>query len=318
MRPSRRMQFARRAIKPEHMPDPLVFDSEQRLDLQASILGRKNPREPASTLPTAALCAVATALLFTIGGAEPEMWMCALFAPMPILAIAPELRIETAAELAFASFLVGNLIAWGGESFAVPLVTMLASHLAGAVVFAVFVVCAAEATRRWPGWLAALVFPTFETAFYYTLSLESPHGTWGSPAYSQVDVLPLLQTASWIGMCGVMFIISLLPSGLALACYRRKSNMDWTRPAMMADGLFAIAILFGEIRVILTPKTPAVRVAMIASAGLIPESESSEPIDAADIMTVYAKMVHQAAGSGAQIVVLDRKRTRLNSSHVAL
>jgi apolipoprotein N-acyltransferase len=302
------MQFARRAIKPEHMADGPIFDSAQRLDLRATILGRNNPREPASTLTRAALCAVATALLFTIGGAEPEMWMCALFAPMPILAIAPELRTETAAELAFASFLIGNLIAWGGESFAVPLMTMLASHLAGAVVFATFVVCAAEATRRWPGWLAALVFPTFEVAFYYTLSLESPHGTWGSPAYSQVDFLPLLQTASWIGMCGVMFIMSLLPSGLAVAWYRRRWNMgDWTHPAILAIGVFAVAVLLGEIRVILTPRTPSVRVAMIASAGLTPQSESSEPIDAADILTVYAKMVHQAAIAGAQIVVMPEK-----------
>lgn len=236
------------------------------------------------------------------------MWACALFAPMPILAIAPELRTETAAELAFAAFLIGNLVAWGGESFAVPLATMLASHVAGAGIFAIFVVCAAEATRRWPGWLAALVFPTFEVAFYYTLSLKSPHGTWGSPAYSQVDFLPLLQTASWIGLCGVMFIMSLLPSGLAVAWYRRRWNMgDWTRPATIAVGVFAVAILFGVIRVFLTPRTPSVRVAMIASESLIPESESSDPTDAADILAVYAKMVKQAAGDGAQIVVMPEK-----------
>jgi apolipoprotein N-acyltransferase len=233
--------------------------------------------------------------------------VCALFAPMPILAIAPELRSETAAELAFAAFLIGNLVAWGGESFAVPLATILASHLAGAVVFATFVVCAAEATRRWSGWLAALVFPTFEVAFYYTLSLESPHGTWGSPAYSQVDFLPLLQTASWIGMCGVMFIMSLLPSGLAVAWYRSRWNMDGTRPAILAISAFAVAVLLGGVRVLLTPRTPSVRVALIASENLAPESESTDPTDAADILTVYAKMAHQAASKGAQIVVMPEK-----------
>ena len=31
------------------------------------------------------------------GGPDPRFWMCALFAPFPILAIAPEIRIETAA-----------------------------------------------------------------------------------------------------------------------------------------------------------------------------------------------------------------------------
>jgi apolipoprotein N-acyltransferase len=288
------------------MADPIAGSSRLGKP-RASIFGSKGPSEPTGTLTRAALAAIATALLFALGGTDPKLWVCALFAPMPILAIAPELRIETAAELAFASFLIGNLVAWGGESFAVPLMTMLASHLAGAVVFATFVACAAEATRRWPGWLAALVFPTFEVAFYYTLSLESPHGTWGSPAYSQVDFLPLLQTASWVGMCGVMFIMSLLPSGLAVAWYRHRWNMNGTRPALLAIGVFAIAILLGEVRVLVTPQTPSVRVAMIASEDLAPESESTNPTDAADILARYAKMAHQAADKSAQIVVMPEK-----------
>jgi apolipoprotein N-acyltransferase len=289
------------------MADGPIAGSSRLGKPRLSIFGSSGPSEPTGTLTRAALAAIATALLFALGGTDPKLWVCALFAPMPILAIAPELRIETAAELAFASFLIGNLVAWGGESFAVPLMTMLASHLAGAIVFATFVVCAAEATRRWPGWLAALVFPTFEVAFYYTLSLESPHGTWGSPAYSQVDFLPLLQTASWIGMCGVMFIMSLLPSGLAVAWYRSRWNMNGTRPALLAIGVFAIAILLGEVRVLVTPKTPSLRVAMIASEDLAPESESTNPTDAADILARYAKMAHQVAGEGAQIVVMPEK-----------
>jgi len=285
------------------MADRPIVDSSRLGDVRTSIIGSNSPREPRSLLTTAALAAIATALLYTLAGANPGLWLCALFAPLPILAIAPELRTETAAELAFSAFLIGNLIAWGGESFSVPLMTMLASHIAGAIVFAIFVACAAEATRRWSGVLAALVFPTFEVAFYFTLSGESPHGTWGSPAYTQVDFLPLLQTASWLGMCGVMFIMSLLPSGLAVAWYRRRWNMDWTHPAIMALTVFAIALMFGWTRIVLTPKTPAVRVAMVASEGLIPQSESTDPTDAADILARYAKMVHQAASTGAQIVV---------------
>ncbi len=184
---------------------------------------------------------------------------------------------------------------------------MLASHVVGAVIFAVFVACAAEATRRWPGWLAALVFPTFEVAFYFSLSLESPHGTWGSPAYSQVDFREFVQTASWLGMCGVMFIMSLLPSGLAVAWYRRRWNMDWRAPAIMGLSVFAVAILLGWIRVILAPTKPSVRVAMVASENLIPESESTDATDAADVMTQYAKLVRQVAVNGTQVVVLPEK-----------
>jgi apolipoprotein N-acyltransferase len=295
--------LARRAIKLEHMTERPIADSR----LGASGVAMLGAGEPAATLHIAILAAFATALLYTLADLDPRFWLCALFAPFPILAIAPEIRIETAVRLAFVAFLAGNLVTWGGESFAVPLITMLASHLAGAIVFATFVACAAEATRRWSGVLAALVFPTFEVAFYYTLSLESPHGTWGAPAYTQVDFLSLLQTASWIGMCGVMFIMSLLPSGLAVAWYRRRWNMGWKNPAIVALGVFALAVMFGKTRVILTPRTPAVRVGMVASVGLTPESESTDPADAADIMATYAKMVRQVAASGAQIVVMPEK-----------
>lgn len=265
------------------------------------------PSGAAAGLSGAALAAVASALLFELAAAQPALYPCAIFAPLPILAVAPEIRTDTAAQLAFLAYLVGNLVSWGGESFAVPLMTMFAAHVAGAVVFAAFVACATEATRRWSGILAALVFPTFETAFYFTLSGVSPHGTWGSPAYSQVSFVPLLQTASWLGLCGVMFIMSLLPAGLAVAWYRRRWNMDWMPPAMMAVGVFALAVLLGWFRMILTPTTPSVRVAVIASEGLIPESESTDPSDAADIMAQYAKMVRKVAAEGVQVVVLPEK-----------
>ena len=263
--------------------------------------------DPATGLPIPVLAAAATALLYELAAAQPRLYPCALLAPLPILAVAPEIATETGAELAFLAYLLGNLVTWGGESFAVPLMTMLASHIAGAAVFATFVACAAEATRRWSGWLAALVFPTFETAFYFALASQSPHGTWGSPAYTQVDFLPLLQVASWMGMCGVMFIMSLLPAGLAVAWYRRRWNMDWINPALMGLGVFVLAIVIGGIRLIATPKTPALHVAIVASKGLTPESESTDPADAADVMAVYAKIVRDVAARGAQVVVMPEK-----------
>src|SRR5208282_3554164 len=288
------------------MADRAIADSARPGDLRSSARASA-ARDSSRGLAIAAVAAAASALFYELAAAEPRLWPCALLAPLPILATAPEIRTATAAQLAFVAYLVGNLVAWGGESFAVPLMTMLASHVAGAVVFATFVACATEATRRWSGVLAALLFPTFETAFYLTLAGQSPHGTWGSPAYSQVAFVPLLQSASWIGMCGVMFIMSLLPSGLAVAWYRRRWNMEWRPPAIMAVGVFALAVVLGWIRVILTPTTPSVRVAMVASDRLIPQSESADLSAAADIVALYAKLARQVAGGGAQVVVMPEK-----------
>jgi len=265
------------------------------------------PSTSGNAVTVAALAAVASAALFELSAAEPRFWFCGLLAPLPLLATAVELPTMRGAEFAFFAYFIGNLAAWGGESFAVPLLTLFASHVAGAIVFAIFVAAAIEATRRWSGVLAALVFPTFETAFYFSLAQQSPHGTWGSPAYSQVDFLPMLQTASWLGMCGVQFIMSLLPSGLAVAWYRRRWNMDWTHPAIMAVGIFAFALILGSFRVLLAPKTPLVRVAMVASDRLIPQSESGEISAAADIVALYAKLVRKAADGRTQVVVLPEK-----------
>jgi apolipoprotein N-acyltransferase len=270
-----------------------------------SAVGR--PTTSGRNVTIAALAAIASAALFELSAAEPRLWPCGLLAPLPILATAVELPTERAAQFAFLAYFVGNIAAWGGESFAVPILTLFISHLAGAVVFATFVACAIEATRRWSGILAALVFPTFETAFYFSLSAQSPHGTWGNPAYSQVDFLPLLQTVSWVGLPGVTFIMSLLPAGLAVAWYRRRWNMDWTYPAIMAVGVFALAFLIGSIRVLLAPKSPSVRVAMVASDRLIPQSESGDMSDAADIVALYAKLVRKAADGRTQVVVLPEK-----------
>lgn len=262
---------------------------------------------PGHSVAVGALAAAASAVLYELVAADPRLWPCAILAPLPLLATAPELKTARAAEFAFLAYFVGNLSAWGGESFAVPILTLLAAHIAGAIVFATFIACATEATRRWSGLLAALVFPTLSTAFYYTLAGVSPHGTWGSPAYSQVGFLPLLQTASSVGLCGVMFIMSLLPSGLAVAWYRRRWNMDWTHPVYMAVGIFAVAVILGWIRLLRTPQTPAVQVGLVASDKLLSQSESEDVAEAAKVVALYAKLVHQVADGRTQVVVLPEK-----------
>jgi len=262
---------------------------------------------PGHSVAVGAVAAAASAVLYELVAADPRLWPCAILAPLPLLATAPELKTARAAEFAFLAYFVGNLSAWGGESFAVPILTLLGAHIAGAIVFATFIACATEATRRWSGLLAALVFPTFSTAFYFTLAGVSPHGTWGSPAYSQVGFLPLLQTASSIGLCGVMFIMSLLPSGLAVAWYRRRWNMDWTHPVYMAVGIFAVAVILGWIRLLRTPQTPAVQVGLVASDKLLSQAESEDVAEAANVVTLYAKLVHQVADGRTQVVVLPEK-----------
>src|SRR4029077_15998701 len=72
-------------------------------------------------------------------------------------------------------------------------------------------------------------------------------------------------------------------------------------------GVFGFAFIVGSFRVLRAPKTPLVRVAMVASDRLVPQSESGDISDAADIVALYAKLVRKAADGRTQVVVLPEK-----------
>ena len=81
-----------------------IGDSSRPSDGRLSAASAR-PRDFTSGLPFAALAAIVTAVMFELSGADPRLYPFALLAPLPILAVAPELRTETAAQLAFLAFL---------------------------------------------------------------------------------------------------------------------------------------------------------------------------------------------------------------------
>lgn len=84
---------------------------------------------------------------------------------------------------------------------------------------------------------------------------------------------------------------------------------------MMAAGVFGLAVMLGWVRVMLTPVTASVRVAMVASDSMAPQSESVDVRDAAAVVARYAKLVRRAAGGGAQIVVMPEKSVGVAPSY---
>lgn len=72
-----------------------------------------------------------------------------------------------------------------------------------------------------PMWLAVLVLPSVVTAYELLDSLVSPNGTFWSLAYSQADFLAALQIASVTGIWGIVFVLVLVPSAIAIAWHTR-------------------------------------------------------------------------------------------------
>ena len=137
----------------------------------------------------------------------------------------------------------------------------------------------------------------------------SPLASWGSPAYTQLDHLPLLQLASVAGLAGVTFLVSLVAALLedALA----SGGAPARRSIGTAATLVAAAYGFGQVRLALAERTPVATTLAAAIAtdsdmtGLpFPERARTEAWDAA-----LLERSRRAAAGGARLVVWPEAAT---------
>lgn len=92
--------------------------------------------------------------------------------------------------------------------------------------------------RRVDGLLATLVLPTAAVSWaLLDAYVMNPYGSWGSPVYTQAESPALLQSAAFVGIWGLLFLINWIASVV---------NWAWERgfrPAEIAGG----ARLFGAV-----------------------------------------------------------------------
>ena len=227
--------------------------------------------------------------------------LLAWVAPLPVLIAAFTLGTGEAVILSLGASLLGNLnmISYLAEIMPKPLLAV--SLLIPALAYAGSVLLARCAVRRLPSSVATFVFPLSWTSYEYVLSVISPHGTAGSLAYTQSS-LPLIQLASITGIWGITFLLTVVPSGIAVAWHRR-------RPALLAIpmSLLTITLVFGWARLASPNARPAIRAGLAATDETVScfRSESSEK--ATPVVEAYARRVVRLASRGARIVLLPEK-----------
>lgn len=232
-----------------------------------------------------------------------EFWPAAWIAPVPILIVAFRSSWRRAALAAFAAYFLGSLNLFTYLAKVMPVPLLVAGLVAVALVFAAAVMAARFAERRLPPWLAVLAFPAAWTSYEFLSSLASPHGTALSLAYSQSGFPAVLQIASITGIWGITFIVTLVPSALAISWSRRSATA--LAPAL------AIACLtfgYGIVRLHTPPLPPAVRVGMSATdRGIDAAFATSDPAVALRVAHEYAMRIARLAAQGAQLIVLPEK-----------
>ena len=162
---------------------------------------------------------------------------------------------------------------------------------------------------------AAFAYPVLWVAVDTLMAALLPDGNWGSLAYSQAGILPVLQTASLAGVAGMLFLLCL--PGSAAAVLLRHRNARKGRVAMVAVValLLLCALGFGTWRLRQPLAGAPVRIGL-ASIDDAVGVEASRGY-AIGIRDGYDARVAQLALSGAHIVVLPEKIAVLAPQAVA-
>jgi len=207
-------------------------------------------RKPLIEIFVGAGIAAFSMVLFYFGTGLNPVWPLLWFAPIPVLFLAARTSARITFLAAFLAYFLGGLNVWHffRSVLEVPLPAVLLFTTIPAVLFALIVLAWRLLLVRGRLWTATFSFPLLWVACEYLNTITSPHSTYGSIAYSQMNVLPLIQISSLTGIWGISFVLFLIPSALGvLASGKGRRDVNLKIVATTAV-FFAAVLLFGVWR----------------------------------------------------------------------
>ncbi|HEV2111326.1 MAG TPA: hypothetical protein VGT99_08230, partial [Gammaproteobacteria bacterium] len=255
------------------------------------------------------LAVLATAALIYFGTGLEPYWPLMWFAPLPLLLFAADAHWWSAALVGASGIILGLTNLWGlfHDALGMPWYILLQIYLSEGIVYALAVLLFRACLRCKAWWSALVAMPALAVSFEWFLNLASPHGTGGSLAYSQLGFLPFLQLASLTGPWGMSFLLLLFSSALAIVIHLSESERRKAlQIAGVTGGLLAAVLVFGAVRLAISPEGQPVKVGLVSSDGPN-EDVADEGAPTAKLFQAYAQPVAALAAQGAEVVVLPEK-----------
>lgn len=253
-------------------------------------------------LQTAAALAAGLPLYWVLGP-QPLGWL-AWCAPLPVLWLALRSSRRDAAWMTFLAAVLGLSSNFAYFRLLMPLPAVLAVITVKALLWLLVVLAARRLVLRYRAPWTVLAYPVLWVAIDTLMAALLPDGNWGSLAYSQADNLAVLQVAALAGVPGLLFLLCLAPSALALLLAGGRAYASAASAAVL---LLAVAFAGGAWRVqgapALAPAGPL--------AGLVAIDDfigpATPPARTQAIWDQYARHVEELAGQGARLVLLPEK-----------
>jgi apolipoprotein N-acyltransferase len=186
-----------------------------------------------------------------------------------------------------------------------PLPSVIAVIAAQTLLWGFLIVATRRLVVRYKSWWTVFVYPVLCVAADTLMAALLPDGNWASLAYSQANFLPILQITALLGVSGLLFLIALVPSALAVAiAYGRALRHGWIAYALTALALVG-SMIYGLVRL----QSPANGVETKFGLASIDDAIGlkASVSYASNILQEYDRHITSLAAQGAQVVVLPEK-----------
>ena len=275
-----------------------------------------NPEKPPPFWMGIAAIAGSALLLFYGTGLHP-LWPLTWFAVLPILLYAGAAQRGSAALAGFLAWAAGaaNLWSFFVSVIGIPAGVAVVICAIPALLFAAALLVWREHFRRGQWLRSILVLPSVWSALAYANTHLSSNGTFGSIAYSQMNALPVIQVAAVAGSYGVIGLLMIFPSTLAVAFCRRAGRRTRLWAGLAAGLLAAVVFAGGELRIVRAGARTdgTVRLALIASDEPGKLFVRSAP-EALEWLRSYARQARGAGPGRTDVIVLPEKIAAASSS----
>lgn len=267
--------------------------------------------QPKKILLAVAALVLSAAAWFYSTGLHPH-WILTWLAPLPVLLAAPRLSRKWAFTVAFLGFAFGalNLRNYILHVIGLPHWLMLVVVWVPALVFGLIVLLHRRFILRGQLVRAAFVLPVLWVAFEYLTEFHSANSTWANMGYTQMNLLPLIQSASVTGIWAISFVVFLF-AGTVVALATPSGRKS---PLIVVAVIYAVVFGYGSWRLLATPTAPTIKVALMSDDPV--RAISPRGPETVALAEAYAAQIPATAAQGARVVVIPEKIGHIQPSEL--
>lgn len=234
-------------------------------------------------------------------------------APIPVLSLSFNRSAGKTFLIAFTAYLIGRLSWFFYLVSVATIVPAIIFIIILCLIFALIVLATRRVVIKANQWYSVFAFPVLFSAFEFLVVKFSTDGSAGSIAYSQSNILPVIQIVSVTGILGITFFMTLIPSAIATAWFFRKQVNKFYYVIVSSGIIIASTLTFGIMRLNGHSTKETVK------AGLTVLDEKSHSVTQhPDVEKEkqsaenYARSMSQLADEGAKIVVLPERAINID------